>query len=51
MITPRSGHGLIYLNNYIYAVGGLSNENQFTKLCEKFSISEGTWSPICSLNY
>lgn len=49
--TPRSSHSLTYLNGYIYAIGGITNNQIYTAKCERYSIVADTWSPIAPLNY
>lgn len=38
MIFGRSGHGICFLNNYIYAIGGFSEDHDFTNRCERYDI-------------
>lgn len=51
MIVKRIGHQLVYLDNYIYAIGGKTDNQICTKLCERFNISLFKWESIDSMNY
>lgn len=51
MIKARCGHALVFLNNFIYAIGGLSDGQNFTNSCEKFDTISLKWTNISSLNY
>lgn len=50
MLVPRSSHCLCYLDGYIYAIGGISNQSKFTQKCERFNLISKTWEPIADLN-
>jgi hypothetical protein len=41
----------IYFSGYIYAIGGKTNENVNTKLCERYDIENDKWENIASLNH
>jgi hypothetical protein len=51
MNTARSSFAICYMNNHLYAVGGLTNNSVFTNACEKYDIVNDKWIPIASLNY
>ena len=51
MIVPRSSHCLIYMKRYIYAIGGITSNSQFTQKCERYDISHEEWQEIAELNY
>lgn len=50
MKTRRSGHGLVYLDGYIYAIGGFSDAQDFTTKCERYDIQQNKWETIAALN-
>ena len=50
MVMRRSGHAIIYLNGYIYAIGGYSDGTEFTNKCERYDIRQNSWGEIASLN-
>jgi hypothetical protein len=56
MLTKRFGHSSMFLNGYIYVIGGFShrdvpNEAPVTiASCEKFAVHENKWQYIASLN-
>ena len=45
MLESRSGHSLVHLNGFLYAIGGLG-----LKTVEKFSLNTKKWSSAPSLN-
>ena len=45
----RSGHAMIYLNGYIYTLGGFSDEREFTDKCERYNIRKNIWEIIASM--
>lgn len=49
MLYPRSSHGLVYLNGFIYAIGGYEQKHIMTSKCERMSL-KGKWESIASLN-
>jgi hypothetical protein len=49
MNIGRSGHAIIYLNGYIYALGGFSEEKEFTDKCERYNIRKNTWENIAPM--
>lgn len=51
MNYARSNHGLIYLNNFIYSIGGILNDGKYTDKCERFDIINKNWKSICPLNH
>ena len=56
MLSKRFGHSCIFLNGYIYVIGGFShwdvpNEAPVTlATCEKFAVHENKWQYVASLN-
>ena len=51
MLVKRVGHALCYLDDYIYAIGGKTNDYVCSKLCERYNLNENEWESIGSLNY
>ncbi len=58
MISKRYGHCIIYLNNYIYSIGGYDHidrkeESMLSTLknCEKFDVKKNKWELISNLNH
>lgn len=51
MKLPRSGHGITYMNDKIYCIGGFTNENICSRLCEIYNVSLNFWQEIAPLNY
>lgn len=51
MKLPRSGHGIAYMNEKIYCIGGYTNENICSKRCEKYNVSTNKWEEIANLNF
>jgi len=51
MLVKRIGHQLVYVDNCIYAIGGKTDHQVCTKLCERFNISLFEWETIESMNY
>ena len=51
MNKPRCGHALVFLNNFIYAIGGLTDSYSYSSSCEKFDPVSLKWTNISSLNY
>jgi hypothetical protein len=58
MNIKRYGHSSIYLNHYIYVIGGYDHiDNSQTsilstlKSCERFDIRKNKWEHICNLNH
>lgn len=51
MKNARSGHGIVYMNNKIYVIGGLTDESNYSNICEKYNIESNTWDEIAKLNY
>ena len=50
MNSKRSGHAIGYLNNYIFAIGGFVEGQDFSTKCEKFNIFSNEWKEIAPLN-
>jgi len=46
MLIKRIGHGVCYLNGYIYVVGGKTDDKVCTRLCERYHIAEDRWEII-----
>lgn len=38
MIEPRSSHGILYHNGYIYVIGGFVERSEIKGSCERYSI-------------
>ena len=51
MNIPRSGHGVAYMNEKIYCVGGFTDENVSSVKCEKYHVLTNMWEEIADLNY
>lgn len=51
MKNARSGHGISYLNDSIFVVGGHSDVNNYLKSCERYDIESNSWQEIANLNY
>ena len=51
MNVGRSGHAMIYLNGYIYVLGGFSDEKEFTDKCERYNIRTNIWELISSMKF
>jgi hypothetical protein len=51
MNYPRSSHGVAYLQNRIYVVGGFEHKHVMTKRCERFNLKTRKWEIIAPLNY
>ncbi len=51
MKLARSGHCMVYLQNFIYVIGGFSEQNDFTTRCERLNLADYSWSEIASLNH
>ena len=47
MLVPRNGLSCVYIDNYIYVMGGLPNP----QTCEKYSIISQVWLPLSSMYY
>ena len=50
MNVPRSSHGLCYMDDYIYLVGGFTNNQKMTNTVERFNVTTYETSQIASLN-
>jgi hypothetical protein len=50
MLTKRRSHSMIYLNDYVYTVSGLSGLDMVKK-CEKYDVFRNRWIEIPKLNY
>ena len=51
MNKPRSGHSVVFLNNFIYAIGGVTDDGNFSQTCERWNMKNLFWENISSLNY
>jgi len=51
MISGRSSHGIAYLNNKIYVVGGYGDKHIMTNKCERFNLSTLKWERVGSMNH
>ena len=51
MNVPRSSFAICYMNKFIYAIGGLTNNSNFTPTCERYDIVANKWSLIADLNH
>ena len=51
MLVPRSGHGMAYMNERIYCIGGYTDENVSSVKCEKYNVLTNNWEEIADLNY
>ncbi|EGR32498.1 kelch motif family protein, putative [Ichthyophthirius multifiliis] len=51
MNIGRSSHSMVFLNDFIYVIGGFDENNQMTKQCEKFSLKNFKWDLAPSLNF
>mmetsp|Transcript_8264 Transcript_8264/g.16299 ORF Transcript_8264/g.16299 Transcript_8264/m.16299 type:complete len:122 (-) Transcript_8264:238-603(-) len=45
MLDERAGHGSVYDNNYLYAIGGCNFAGNMIE-CERMSMSEDRWEPL-----
>jgi len=50
MSIARSSFSACYCNDYIYALGGITDNGKFTSSCERFSLKENKWESIDHLN-
>ena len=51
MLVKRIGHQLVYVDNCIYVIGGKTDNQVCTKLCERFNITTSQWETIDQMNY
>lgn len=51
MKIARSGHGIAYMNERIYCIGGYTSDNGCSRSCEKYDLTTETWEEIANLNY
>lgn len=51
MKIARSGHGVAYMNDRIYCVGGYTDKNVSSVRCERYHIQKDEWEEIADLNY
>ncbi|OMJ93855.1 hypothetical protein SteCoe_3044 [Stentor coeruleus] len=50
MLQIRKEHATVYLNNFVYTIGGYDGQNnQFLNECEKFCIYSKEWAPCASM--
>eukprot|EP00347_Sterkiella_histriomuscorum_P002043 403369692 len=45
----RYGHGLCYMNQFLYVVGGVQDDNQTLDVCERYDIINKEWNEIPKL--
>lgn len=38
MFNPRSSHGICFMNQYIYMIGGFEKNQTLSNKCERFNI-------------
>lgn len=51
MMQVRKEHAAVYLNGYVYALGGYDGQtSRFLHDCERYSLLSDEWSPISSMN-
>ena len=50
MIQRRYSHGICYINEYLYVVGGKNGINNSLKSCERYNIIDDYWSMIPDLD-
>ena len=51
MKVARSSHGICFHNNFIYLIGGFSNNQKMTNSVERFSVSTNQCEYIAPLNH
>ncbi|XP_076469866.1 gigaxonin-like [Babylonia areolata] len=51
MLTPRSGHGLVEVGGYLYAVGGRDQHCRLLNSGEKYDPMTNTWTPIAPMDH
>lgn len=49
MLIGRIEHNLVVLNDEIYAIGGYTDQDEFTSSCEKYCPREDCWTQLPSL--
>ena len=47
---PRTAHSLIYLDPYIYLIGGII-DSMPTPTCKRFHVKDKVWSDIASIKF
>lgn len=51
MLQVRKEHAAVYLNGYVYALGGYDGQtSHFLRDCERYSLLSDEWSPISPMN-
>ena len=56
MLLKRYGHSTIFLNGFIFALGGFSHKDIPNEVpvtlasCEKYSVLENVWSYVSTMN-
>lgn len=45
----RYRHGVVYLGEYIYVIGGKGENDKAIASCERYNIEKENWELICSL--
>ncbi|KAK6186567.1 hypothetical protein SNE40_008581 [Patella caerulea] len=51
MLTPRSGHGLVEVGGYLYAIGGRDNTCRLLNTGERYDPKTNTWTVIPPMNH
>ncbi|KAM9824431.1 kelch-like protein 10 [Neosynchiropus ocellatus] len=46
---PRSYHGIVFLDGYVYCIGGC-NENECFRSVHRFHLRTGTWEEVASMD-
>ena len=50
MVDGRSNHLVVYCNDFVYVIGGLSSKNIYTKKCMRWSLKTETWGLIADIS-
>lgn len=50
MNTARIGHKSFYINDFLYVIGGASQNKQYLKSCEVYDIVAKKWYDIAPMN-
>ncbi len=48
--SPRKRHGMIFLNNFIYLIGGTNSTSKTLKTVDKYNVRKKQWSSAGSLH-
>ena len=49
LIQSRYGHGICFLNNFIYVTAGVRNAFETLKCCERYNLIDNYWASIPDL--